>query len=468
MNAILRMRNSRGDTLSNLTDGEAVQIFSEVQSARHERATKIIDRSHKTQALFAYENPLISTLVHRIAGPRAGNESTLNQLAPVFLGGATLHDLPVPRKPRALPFHDELPSKPIRGEIANYVRYGFTGGMSLALLAATKKLCLPLPEVRAWSRDNVQLRWFGGSSDSFLNLLVSVLAIPIFSKDPSARLHLVNFLPQLISPLLIYAVEGSRLGNQATPLALPVLFSVGMQVQGIARIAPLYAIVTAFFGFESPPGRSVPLPVAQSLVPAITLGFVIPTIMVLFPTPRIAAWEKWSAIWQFAPVLFNALAAVTAKVLKKRHAPQESQQSEEMERYTNKDVSSLKAIYTYAFAVQAAVHVSTLAYGWSHPDVSIFQTFFKLSSHSEQKWPVPDLAAKLATFFRYDMTFGVIGYLGSQLYSIWDLRRLGYVKTSEAVKAALAVAGGQFLVGPGATWAGLWYWREDKLASVAQ
>jgi hypothetical protein len=239
-------------------------------------------------------------------------------------------------------------------------------------------------------------------------------------------------------------------------------------VQGIARAAPFHAILSAFFGLGTPTGRQVPLPVAQSLVPAITLWFVIPTIMVLLPTPRVAAWEKWSAIWQFAPVLFNVLAAITAKALKKRDAAKKPEQSEEMERYTNKDVSSLKAVYTYAFAVQAAVHASTLAYGWSHPDVSISQTFFNLSSHSEQKQPVPDLAAKLATFFRYDMTFGVIGYLGSQLYSIWDLRRLGYVKTTEAVKAALAVAGGQFLVGPGATWAGLWYWREDKLASVAQ
>ena len=462
------MKKSRGDTLSNIADEEATQIFSEVQSARHERATTIINHSHRTQALFAYENPFMSTLVHNVIGPLAGNESTLNQFAPLFLAGTTLHDLPVPTKPRALPFHDELPAKPVGGKVSNYVRYGFTGGMCLALLATTKKLCLPFPEVSAWSKENVQLRWLGKTPGSILNLLVSVLAIPVFSKDPSARLHLANFLPQLISPLLIYAIEGSRLGNQATPLALPVLFSAGMQVQGIARAAPLHAILSAFFGLGIPTGRQVPLPVAQSLIPAITLGFIIPTIMVLLPTPRVAAWEKWSAIWQFAPVLFNVLAAITAKVLKKRDAVKKPEQSEEMERYTNKDVSSLKAVYTYAFAVQAAVHVSTLAYGWSHPDVSISQTFFNLSSHSEQKQPVPDLAAKLATFFRYDMIFGVIGYLGSQLYSIWDLRRLGYVKTTEAVKAALAVASGQFLVGPGATWAGLWYWREDKLGSVAQ
>ncbi|KAK7413086.1 hypothetical protein QQX98_008034 [Neonectria punicea] len=63
---------------------------------------------------------------------------------------------------------------------------------------------------------------------------------------------------------------------------------------------------------------------------------------------------------------------------------------------------------------------------------------------------------------------GVVGTAASNLYSVWDLRRLGYIRSSQAVKAAVSVVVGEALVGSGATWAGLWYWREDKIAHITR
>ncbi|KAM6505412.1 hypothetical protein FSOLCH5_014630 [Fusarium solani] len=466
-NAILQLKDSRESGLANLSDEDVQQIFSEVQSARHERADSIVNRSHQIQALFAYENPALSAILMDVLGPYGGDEGTLNQMAAVYTAGTTLHQLPVPHRPRAIPFHDELPAKPVGQKNSNYVRYGFVGGMGLVALATTKAFRLPFTEVGAWSKSSVRLRWFGDTPASdFLNLLVSVLAVPIFDKDPSARLHLANFLPQLISPLLIYAIEGHRLGNQGTPLSLPSFFSAAMQVQGIGRMAPIHAILSAIFGHETPTGRAVPLPVAKSLVPAITLGFLIPTIMTLFPTPRTQAWEHWSALWQFAPPLFNLLLGGISAVLKKWNSSEKREGERDMSRYEAKDVSTLQSVYTFAFAVQAMTHITTLSYAWHHPEISICKTFLNLPNPFKSEWSLPSLYTKLAVFFQYDMALGVVGYLGSQLYSIWDLRRLGYIQTVEAVKAGLSVAAAQLLVGPGATWAGLWYWREGKLATV--
>jgi hypothetical protein len=454
--------------LSTLSDNDIHKIFSETQSARYEQANAIVNRSHFRQSLFAYENPVVSTIIWDLLSSLNGDEGTLNELAPDFLGATTLKQLPVPYRPRAIPFHDELPAKPVSKKVSNYVRYGFIGGMGLAVLATNKAFRLPIDEVSALSKSLVQIRWFGDSPASeILNTVVSLFGIPVFDKDPSPRVQLFNFLPQLISPLLVYAIEGHRLGNQGTILAIPSLFSVAMKSGAtIARVAPVYAILSSFFGFENPPSRAVPLHVAQSLIPAITVGFLIPTIMALIPTPRVQAWENWCALWQFSPLLFNLLVVGISTGIKKWKGEEKRDGERDMSRYETKDVSALQSVYTFAFAVQATAHIASLAYGWSHPDVSLFKTFLDFPNIFKADWSLPSLSAKVATMLKFDQAFATVGYLGSQLYSIWDLRRLGYIKTDEAIKAGFTTLAGQWVVGSGATWAGLWYWRERKIATV--
>ncbi len=42
----------------------------------------------------------------------------------------------------------------------------------------------------------------------------------------------------------------------------------------------------------------------------------------------------------------------------------------------------------------------------------------------------------------------------------------GYLATKQAVRVAFGIAAGQFLVGPGAVYVGVWYWREGLLSSL--
>ncbi|OGM44898.1 FAD binding domain protein [Aspergillus bombycis] len=472
LNAILRKKQGHGGSLDNLSDQDIEDILRETQTNRYDRAQSIVRSAHDMQALNAYENPLVSTIANNLILPFVGDEFVLNQMGKTFVGAATVEELDVPRRSKVIPFSDELPAKPIDQSMSRLIRWGFIGSMGLVLFVTTKAFRLPFSSLGGWGESSsVIISWLGDSPrQEFLNKLVSVLSFPILDKDPSARLHLINFLPQLISPLLIYTIEGYRLGNQGSLLALPAIFTAGMQVQGIGRIAPLYAILSSLYAHESIPGRAVPREVAISLIPAVTLGFVLPTIMVFASTSNLEAWQHWVALWQFAPPLVSVMTAVLSAGFKRsrliRDVPQE--EGEAFEHYKTHDVPLLKQVYTYAVAVQSTVHIATMAYAWSHPNIAIGKAFFGLPNPFRAEWNITTISGQIATFFRYDAVTALAGYVGGNLYSIWDLRRLGYIQTRTAVKAALAVIAGQFMIGPGATWAALWSWREDAIAGLAK
>ncbi|KAF3070990.1 FAD-dependent urate hydroxylase [Daldinia childiae] len=471
INALLRKRDDRGGTLDGLSNRETEQIFQETQNSRQQRAQMVVDLSHQHQALNAHENSLLSSLIFSCLVPLTGKEGQLSRNVHVYTDAAMVKALPVPERARAIPYRDELPAIPL-SKNSFFVRGALVGAMSLALLVTTKAWRLPFTAIEDWvANAPIVIRWFGENNMSkALNMYVSVLAIPMLDRDPSTRLHLVNFLSQLISPLLVYCVEGYRVGNQVTPLALPSAYSVGMQLLGIGRISPAHTILSSFFTHELPTGRSIPVSVAKSLIPAVTLGFVIPTIFVFVPVPSMKGWQNLLALWQFAPPLFNILTNVFSAGLERwqrgNKSVAEYEEEHKYDCYEKKDVPILKSVYTYAFTVQATAHIATLSYAWMHPGISIAKTFFGLPNPFSSSWNLPDVFAEVATFFRYDMAVAVASFLSGNLYSIWDLRRLGYIKTTEAIKAGLAVVAGQFLVGPGATWAGLWYWREEKLANL--
>ncbi|KAI8959570.1 putative monooxygenase [Daldinia sp. FL1419] len=472
VNALLRKRDGRGGTLDRLSDEEIKQVFEKTQSARKQRAHMIVDSAHQHQSINAYENPFLSSLLLDFLAPLSGKEGQLGRLTDVFTGGAIVKALPVPKRPRAIPYRDELPAVPFGKERTYLGRCAMIGIMSLALFVTAKVWRLPLAAVRDWARKTpIDIRWSGESSISgMLNTRVSVLAIPLMDIDPSARLQLVNFLSQLMSPLLIYCIEGYRSGNQGTPLALPSVYSVGMQLLGIGRIGPAHAILGSIFTHELPTGRVVPISVAKSLIPAMTLGFVLPTIFALLPVPTFRSWQHLLALWQFAPPLFNLLTNIFSTSLDRwqrgNKSVEEYDKEHQFDCYDKKDVPILQSAYTYAFAMQATVHIATLFYAWIHPGLSITKTFLSLPNPFVPSWNLTSLSNEISIFFKYDMAIAVVSFASANLYSIWDLRRLGYIKTTEAIKAVLAVVSGQLLVGSGATWAGLWYWREEKLAGL--
>ena len=90
---------------------------------------------------------------------------------------------------------DDIPSWPIQNELAVWMpRVAATGCMGLTY-------------------------WFASRSDEGIKG-VYALAFPFFGSDPAARLQASYLVFNLISPVLIWTIEGSRAGNALTPLAL--------------------------------------------------------------------------------------------------------------------------------------------------------------------------------------------------------------------------------------------------------
>lgn len=286
------------------------------------------------------------------------------------------------------------------------------------------------------------------------------------------RFRLYYSSNQLISPLLIYLVEGHRIGNQLTPLAFPILIFCALQFQGVIRVAAGYAILFPLFSHSIPTGRPVSLHFANALVPSLIIAwFIIPALLLLVPLS--SSMEKLSTtMWHVSPILFIFLAKVTALLLEQlRQRPSSTHGAVQADTlvasYQNQDVRRLKLAYQVAFWSQSlshlAVHVRTGISPMTTSGLGLHQLSDVLTRGSSSIAKAQQTSALLGP----EMAVATLVFLCSNLYSVWDLRRVGYIKTNTAVWAAASILVGWLAVGPGATWAALWYWREDIISSLA-
>jgi hypothetical protein len=487
VNALLEKGDCHSGNLSHLSDADITEIFSKTQDTRYKRAVQVVRGAHEQQALWAYEKPWLSNFILKFMLALTGNEFVFNKIGVTLKGSASLKRLAIPHRPRKIPFDDELPRKPVSQLTSRLVRAGFVSAMALTVVLASKAFRLPIPELGDWGTSGPLRRaWLGHPRlDEAFNKFLSIFSYPILGPDPAPRLQLVYLLSQLISPLLIYTTEGYRLGNQGTLLSLPSIFNVVMQLWGIGVIAPIHAAISALQSHEMPPGRFIQPEVARALIPALTLGYIVPTILALVPTSNTRVWQNWIALWQLAPLLFSVLTLGFSKALRplkqqrqhpnrqpsetdaKSNEDPDVRESEAFDQYKSADVPILQSVYMYAFTVQATAHIATLVYSYS-AGLPLSTTFFGLPNVFEKSWELGDISSQVAMFFKFDQVFATAAILASQLYSVWDLRRLGYIKTRDALKAAGGVILGQGLLGSGATWAGLWYWKEKIMSSLGQ
>lgn len=131
-------------------------------------------------------------------------------------------------------------------------------------------------------------------------------------------------------------------------------------------------------------------------------------------------------------------------------------------------MSVLRGAYGVAFWAALLVHVAVVAFValTDLPTVNFWNVFAGVPSPLVA-WSAGTREEGLFLFVKYDFAFAAGAILLWGLYSVWEVRRAGFTTTREAVAAAVAVVVGQVLVGPGATYAGLWWWREGQWAREA-
>ncbi|VUC23749.1 unnamed protein product [Clonostachys rosea] len=450
VNGLVKVRDSRADGLDGLSNGNIETIFQYVQSARRGRANDATNHAHIGQFLLATEFAPATFLLRKWIVPIMDDQLVINFFSFMLPGAARLQHLPMPKRRHANPFDDEVPGKPFSRRIFILGLLVFTGIM-ISLIWSSPDAWPLMPDPHSWS------------GQTAASLVSTLMTIP--EHDLAAKLCCVYCLAQFVSPILIYTIEGYRTGHRATFISLPFAILAATQIWGIWLVAPIYAIFHGFQCHGYCTGRYIKPEVAKSLIPSLVLGYIVPTVTMLTLTDGIS-WQALVTFWQMGPLLVPILTRlISSSVLwyNRYGCSKEAEKDDECERYSDVDLLYLKIAYTFAFTIQVIVHIMVCAYVLTRPEPSLSSIFigtYNLVSNSGYS------AEANTLFFTHAMAVSVLAVFLHCIYSIWMLRARGYVMTRQAIEAVMLVTFGQILIGPGATWTGLWYWRECVFAGL--
>jgi hypothetical protein len=95
-----------------------------------------------------------------------------------------------------------------------------------------------------------------------------------------------------------------------------------VQSAGIGIFMPLYYAVYTFSSraqsYWCPLSRRIPLHYAKALLPAVLVGYIVPTLLMFFPWDSPALVQIFEAIWQQSPMLVMPLTMIFGAMYKAR------------------------------------------------------------------------------------------------------------------------------------------------------
>lgn len=249
-------------------------------------------------------------------------------------------------------------------------------------------------------------------------------------------------------------------------------------MKAVGRIAPLYHLISVcehiFGGFiSSISDRLVEKEVVESFVPSITLGYIIPTALMLWPFKNKAAWQRFTALWQPFPVYVGLMTSGLSTILSRHRArnaatqtrPKTSKESCGPRKRKAETHSLLRSVYAVGTAATALVHFYTLYRTASSPNLSFSGVFGSIRYLVSGASP-SDPAGRIHVFLQRDMFMNAVSVLANSFYRTFDLRRLGYITSKEALTAFLAVLVAQPVLGPAAAHIGFLGWREEVFMRI--
>lgn len=444
---------------SDITTADIHAVFAKTQATRETRTQMLVKASHQEQLFAAMETPLLG-LIGRYLSPFFPIDLKLDPWSKNIEGGHKLDILDVPKRSRAVPFHDELASKPLTPSY--FPKIAVSASLCGLLYVAQQALVLG-PEAVSQNGSflgEVAKSVYTGfpSIDKLLSVLVWAFSEQVAGADPNKRIQCLYFLVNLISIIYIWTVEGYRNGNINTLVSIPSIFAI-YQFLGIGKVAPFYFLLSVYTTSRSvytrTTGRPVPSHAAKVLLPALCLGYVIPTVLMFLPHEESITQQNAIAFWQPSPVYVSLLAWAGSKTMQALRPTKPL----DLEIFENRDLSHLQSGYAFCFFTTAITHICIFLYASLSPSVSISQSFFGLQGFE---------AIDISGFWKYDMVLCFSSVAVWLLYSVFELRRIGYITTTAAFKALGLILISGVLMGPGATYAGVWAWRESVIASFGK
>lgn len=222
-----------------------------------------------------------------------------------------------------------------------------------------------------------------------------------------------------------------------------------------------YAVYTYISEPETywwPLNREVKIQYATSLIWAVTIGYIIPTILMFVPWTDPNTIQNFEAVWQMCPMSVPLICGLLAYSYARRHnlkpVPPIANQ-------VFSDLAHLNTLYIVSGILGLMLHVYCLTRISFSRDMSLTSVFWPDFSMQPKAIGEGIRAVFLADFWGF--------YLATYAWlcmAVWDVKRMG--RTSVDVgKASTLIALSSGIIGPGATMSMVWYWREAALAKTS-
>ncbi|OAL56022.1 FAD-binding domain-containing protein [Pyrenochaeta sp. DS3sAY3a] len=470
VNELVRAREHTTDR--ELSTDDIEKVFDKVQETREERAEELCRGSHMQQTFEALDNPLIDFIAHKVF-PLYSTEDILFNLSKNMPMGEKLDMIPLQQRPKLIPFKDELTrdfsQQSLARTLATLFFVGLTclayWGMHIRTAGIQAEWTNVIAVGFGKGRPHLKKAYTGNVSvDEVMQFLVSSFLPGVAAWDPSFYLLQLYFLVSLFPIISVWTVEACRKRHSMALVSLTSVWAFAYQLTGIAVIAPLFyamlIIKSAPHTYWWPLNRGVPAKYSRGIVASSVVGYLIPTLLMFSPGWSDNTTQNLIAFWQPSPVYVNIILSLFSYCYNASHTHKPTSTTS-VSTHTA-DLRDLKLVYKVAFIVSVVLHVGTALVLLSKPTGGItFEGAFNFSNPKD--WT---LVEGLRNLWVADFWVFLFATWCFCVFSIWDLRRVGRA-TVPMGKAIAALTIATIFLGPGATVAAFWYWRELCMAKTS-
>ncbi|KAI1389929.1 uncharacterized protein F4822DRAFT_400267 [Hypoxylon trugodes] len=293
--------------------------------------------------------------------------------------------------------------------------------------------------------------------DTVAQFFVAVFLAGPLGWDPGAQAQQRHFLLNWFAVVCVWSAEAYRGRNKGRIITFLTPLAILYQTVGACVIAPLYY---AFYLYSSSQdayhfqGREVSPAYAKVLLPAAVLGYLVPSIALWYtPWSNNNAAQYLAAFWQISPLIAGALIPIFSFFV-----PSSSTKAK------NSDVKHLRVLYIVTALICAAEHIHTLYSCFTSDDPRVSFSYVFLPDRATMK-------DSMTLGLHYIMQLDFWGVFISALFWCWivlydSMRILGGYTTSHLIQNFLGLVFHALVIGPGATLALVYHWREERLVMI--
>lgn len=257
--------------------------------------------------------------------------------------------------------------------------------------------------------------------------------------------------------IAIWLIESARRANIFTPSQVPFLFTLASQFVGVGVISPLYYLLHYIYApidvFKASDMRLTRVAYTRTILPALLAAYYLP-LYASFLWPSFAGRVYWNFLWQLFPLWITLLASYVLFYF--------FADTTKHDRLHNvrRDLPVIRT----TMAVLAIHSAAVWLYAW-YQSGFVAETMMNTilpPLHSPQG--AKDLVTFTGEFLRFDSAFLVGNTFFWMGLLFWDIKHAGMLELGWVWILVYALVAA-VTVGPGATAALGFLWREEILAT---